>query len=139
PPDPPLRWRTGVDDPPRSIMIGPDGESATVITPESLALERDGEVRQVIERGDLSYAAEYRHLGGEILVVADGRLFTNMSLAFAGDPEVTIELLSRGHDPIELVDGLIEVGAERPAEALANLKMTALVLHLLLAIAVFYL
>ncbi|MEZ4448549.1 MAG: DUF4350 domain-containing protein [Nannocystaceae bacterium] len=130
PPETPFFWLTEVDAPilprmttPETIAIGVD-EGATYTT---LAV-----------RGDALYAAQIDRGLGHITVVADGRLFTNMSLAFEDDPRRTLDLL--GDDgPIELVDALINIGAERPADALANLKVLPLILHLLLGVLVFFL
>ena len=77
--------------------------------------------------------------GGDLTVFADDRLFTSAGLMLRDNPEFLIRFLrDLGPRNVQLADGLLELGADTPAEAIANTHLTPVILQLLALLAVFY-
>ncbi len=77
---------------------------------------------------------------GGVTVFADDRLFTAGALMLHDNPEFLVRFLRElDSREIEFADGLLEAGAKNPAEALANARLTPLILQLLGLLAIFYL
>ncbi|MBL9104109.1 MAG: DUF4350 domain-containing protein [Myxococcales bacterium] len=101
----------------------------------------DGEPLLTREGGQ-PYAVRYARSfsSGTVTLFADDRLFTNGALMLADNPKFIARFLTSGGDgPVELVDGMLDFGAETPAETIENTHLTAAVLQLLALIALFYL
>lgn len=82
------------------------------------------------------------HLDGDVHVFASDRLFTNGALMLADNPEFLARFLARigeRDQPIEMVDGMLELGSDSPAETIANTNLTAAILQLLALIGLLYL
>ncbi len=91
---------------------------------------------------DSPYAIQYErgYRGGEVTVFADDRLFTAGGLMLRDNPEFLIRfLLDLGPHKVEFADGLLDLGADTPAEAIANTRLTPVILQLLALLAIFYL
>ena len=88
-----------------------------------------------------TYAVQYErgYRGGEVSILADDRLFTSGGLMLRDNPELLIRLFKElGGSDIELADGLLDLGADTPAEALANTHLTPFILQLLALLAILY-
>jgi hypothetical protein len=89
----------------------------------------------------LPYAIQYERgfRGGDVTVFADDRLFTAGGLMLRDNPEFLIRFLRElGPREVEFADGLLELGADTPAEAIANTHLTPVILQLLALLAIFY-
>ena len=87
------------------------------------------------------YAIQHErgYRGGDLTVFADDRLFTAAGLMLRDNPEFLIRFLrDLGPRKVQLADGLLELGADTPAEAIANTHLTPVILQLLALLAVFY-
>lgn len=77
---------------------------------------------------------------GTVTFFADDRLFTNGGLMLADNPRFIARFLTdTGEGTVELVDGMLDFGAETPAETIENSNLTAAILQLLALIGLFYL
>ena len=89
----------------------------------------------------IPYAIQHErgYRGGDVTVFADDRLFTAGALMLRDNPEFLVRFL-RDLDTreVELADGLLDLGADTPAEAIAKTHLTPVVLQLLALLAVFY-
>jgi len=89
----------------------------------------------------IPYAIQHErgYRGGDVTVFADDRLFTSGALMLRDNPEFLVRFL-RDLDTreVELADGLLDLGADTPAEAIAKTHLTPVVLQLLALLAVFY-
>lgn len=114
-----------------------------LITPDDLYLQPtrdDGKTLLEFAPG-FPYAIQYErgYSGGDVTVFADDRLFTAASLMLRDNPEFLVRFLrSLGTRKVELADGLLDLGADTPAEAILNTHLTPVILQLLALLAVFY-
>lgn len=80
------------------------------------------------------------YLGGSIHVFADDRLFVNGGLMLADNPRFVAQFLTDlTTGPIDMVDSLLDVGSDSPAETIANSNLTATFLQILALLALLYL
>lgn len=87
------------------------------------------------------YAIQHErgYRGGDVTVFADDRLFTAGALMLRDNPEFLVRFLrDLGPREVEFADGLLDLGADTPAEAIANTHLTPVILQLLALLAVFY-
>ena len=87
------------------------------------------------------YAIQHErgYRGGDITIFADDRLFTAAGLMLRDNPEFLVRFLrDLGPREVELADGLLDLGADTPAEAIANTHLTPVILQLLALLALFY-
>ncbi len=92
----------------------------------------------VARPGGAAYAVQHKEGEGLITVLADDRIFTNVGLTVGDNPALSLALLSLAEGRVELVDGLLDWGADNPAQAVQQLKLLPVVLQLLLLALVFY-
>lgn len=107
--------------------------------PQSVEAPEFGWSKLVVRRGGGVYAAQHKEGEGLVTVLADDRIFTNVGLTVGDNPALVIALLSLAEGRVELVDGLLDWGADNPAQAVQQMKLTPVVLQLLLLALVFYL
>lgn len=88
------------------------------------------------------YAVRYERgfRGGAVWLLADDRLLTNGGLMLADNPEFVARFLRDvSTDRVELADGLLDDGADNPADTLARSHLTPAILQLLALLAALYL
>ncbi len=106
-------------------------ESSYGSAPDPLLVREDGKPYAArLDRG-------YRD--GTITVFADDRLFLNGSMMLADNPRFVAQFftdLTTG--PIDMVDSMLELGSDSPAETISNSNLTATFLQLLALIALLY-
>jgi hypothetical protein len=93
----------------------------------------------VLHRGDSVYAERFEHGEGELIVLADGRLFTNASLAMADNADFLVALLQNGEKKIDLVGDFTGSGAKSPLSSVQRGKLAPVLLQLGLVLALFFL
>jgi hypothetical protein len=87
---------------------------------------------------DAHYGLSIPHGEGEVLVLADAQLFTNISLTVGDNPELLVRLLQyRGK--VEISDPLTGAGSQTPLEALHRARLTPLMVQLLVLLILFVL
>lgn len=97
---------------------------------------------QILVREDAKpYAVrlERGRLDGTITVFADDRLFLNGGMMLGDNPRFVAQFftdLTTG--PIDMVDSMLELGSDSPAETISNSNLTATFLQLLALIALLY-
>ena len=87
------------------------------------------------------YAIQYDrgYRSGDITVFADDRLFTNGGLMLRDNPEFLVRFLKDlGAREVELVDGLLDLGADTPAETILNTHLTPVILQILALLAILF-
>ncbi|HEY0133042.1 MAG TPA: DUF4350 domain-containing protein [Nannocystis sp.] len=114
-----------------------------LLTADDARLVRDNtDGTPLLEHADGElYAVQYErgYRGGDITVFADDRLFTNGGLMLRDNPEFLVRFLKDlGGKEVELVDGLLDLGADTPAEAIANTRLTPVILQLLALMAILF-
>lgn len=90
---------------------------------------------------DSLYAIQYDrgYRSGDVTVFADDRLFTNGGLMLRDNPELLVRFLKDlGARDIELVDGLLDLGADTPADTIANTHLTPVILQILALLAILF-
>lgn len=100
----------------------------------------DGDVLLETPAGE-PYAIHYEraYSGGDITIFADDRLFTSGGLMLRDNPEFLVRFLTElGASDIEFADGLLDLGADTPAEAIANTHLTPVILQLMALLAILY-
>lgn len=88
-----------------------------------------------------TYAVQFErgYRGGDVTVFADDRLFTSGGMMLADNPEFLMRLLKElGAREVELADGLLDLGADTPAEAIANTHLTPFILQMMALLAILY-
>lgn len=110
------------------------------VSPDRRALAGDDldDDALIVREGGSVYAAQRTRGRGLVTVLADDRLLTNAGLTVADNPALTLALLAAGEGRVELVDGLLDWGADNPAETIRQLKLTPVILQLLLLALVFF-
>jgi hypothetical protein len=128
------------------LWLTPAGDYEDSLGALDLASPEDGAVTlksdaasPLLFRDEEVYAARARLDEGTVLVFGDGRLFTNIALAQADDARFLAELFRLFPGDVELCDLWTGAGASTPMEAVANAKLTPLVLQLLAALALYVL
>ncbi len=96
----------------------------------NVALRRDN--------GD-TYALVAAHGSGRIIVLADDRLVSNISLAIGDNAEALGRMLGGVTGRVELCNDATGAGASSPLESMHNARLTPLVLHLLVLLCLFVL
>ncbi len=86
--------------------------------------------------GDV-YAASARHGAGEIIVFADDRLFSNISLAISNNADVVQGISIAGGGKVELCTDLTGAGANSPLESLHNARLTPVIIQLFIMLSLF--
>jgi hypothetical protein len=114
-----------------SVMVS--GTNEIVIPKE---VKRGG---NLLHRGDSVYAERFDRRGGKIVVLADGRLFTNASLAMADNAAFLVALLKNGEKTIDLVGEFTGSGAKSPLSSIERGKLAPVLLQLGLVLVLFFL
>ena len=114
-----------------------------VITADDSKLVRDDFAgKPLLSYSDISlYAIQYDrgYRGGDVTVFADDRLFTNGALMLRDNPQFLLRFLKDlGATEVELVDSLLDLGADTPAETIANTHLTPVILQLLALMSILY-
>jgi hypothetical protein len=131
--------------PPR-LDIGPafpaEARDAKVLVPGNSEIAFPKGVapkEKLLERGGGTYAASFEHGEGEVIVLADGRLFMNASLAMADNAAFLLTLLKRNEKTIDLVGDFTSGGAKSPLSSVERGKLAPVLLQLGLVLALFFL
>ncbi len=124
---------------------GPD-RSAAVPGHQGLYLETPADTDAHILLADPSgvpYAVRMRLGEGEVVVLADDRMFTNASLAVPDNGMFLVELLRELDDEFQLLEGGLRAasadGASDPFDAIARAHLTPVIAQLLLLVLLIYL
>jgi hypothetical protein len=143
-PDVRFSMRPGV---PFRLLLGPaapaESRVASVVVPgtSELVVKAETAARDnLLERDGSVYAARFEFGEGEIIALADGRLFTNASLAMADNAAFLVAMLKQ-HDNhrIELVGELTGGGAKSPLSSVERGKLAPVLLQLGLVLVLFFL
>ncbi len=114
-----------------------------LLTPDDARLVRKDDLGRPLLRftDDSMYAIQYDrgYRSGDVTVFADDRLFTNGGLMLRDNPEFLVRFLKDlGASEVELVDGLLDLGADTPAETILNTNLTPVILQILALLAILF-
>jgi hypothetical protein len=84
------------------------------------------------------YAVEIPRGAGEVVVFADGQLFTNASMGVADNAEYVVNFLGQ-YEQVEFIDELTGAGAANPLEGLLDSRFAPIFLQLLAFMALLFL
>jgi hypothetical protein len=117
----------------REASVVVSGTNEIVIPP---SVKRGG---NLLHRGESVYAERFDHGEGEVIVLADGRLFTNASLAMADNAAFLLALLQNDVKKIDLVGEFTGSGAKSPLASVERGKLAPVLLQLGLVLILFFL
>jgi hypothetical protein len=128
-------------------LLGPaapaDSGATTVVAPGANELVVSAAIaakNTLLERDGSVYAARFDYGEGEIIALADGRLFTNASIAMADNAAFLVAMLKRHENhKVELVGELTGSGAKSPLSSVERGKLAPVLLQLGLVLVLFFL
>lgn len=129
------------------LKIGPaaldrHGELSLVVSDTDYLVDRQASEVLLTRDDGQPYALRRSRgvFGGSLTVFADDRLFTNAALMLADNPRFVAEFLTGlTTGPIDLVDSMLEMGSDSPADTISNLHLTAAILQMLALVVMLYL
>src|SRR5262249_24300345 len=93
----------------------------------------------LLHRGESVYAERFEHGEGEMIILADGRLFTNASLAIGDNAAFLLALLKNDDKKLDLVGEYTGTAAKSPMASVERGKLAPVLLQLGLVLVLFFL